>query len=154
MPAIPTADWVELHDLGTRYSRALDTKEFELLRTVWAHDADITYDFISIGVDRALLTYPAGEEIVLDTENIHALLATMHRSSNHRFEIGDDRVTGRVYVYLFEIRVDSGEPQTIYHLGWYNDPYARVDRSRFFTEQRFVYTWTDGSWICARPSAK
>jgi hypothetical protein len=152
---IPADDWIQLYDLVTRYSRALDTKDYELLRTVWAPAAEISYDLSTVGVDCELLTYHSGEEMASDAEHIHApLLATMHRNSNHWFDITGDTAVGRVYVDLFEVRVDGPSPQTVHHLGWYDDVYVRRDGNWRIAERHFKIKWSEGDWIGARPSAE
>lgn len=155
MPLIPSEDWVQLYDLVTRYSRGLDTKDYDLVRSVWAPDARISYDLSNVGVDRALLTYHSGEEMARDAQHIHEpLLATMHRNSNHWFDIHGDNATGRVYVDLFEVRVSDGVPSTVHHLGWYNDVYVRIDGEWRIKERHFTIKWSEGDWIGARPSAE
>lgn len=155
MSVIPTADWIELHDLVTRYSRGLDTRDYDLLRTVWAPQVHISYDLSNVGVRAELLTYRSGEEMVVDAEQIHApLLATMHRNSNHWFDIDGDAAIGRVYVDLFEVRVDGGAPETVHHLGWYDDAYVRIDGTWFISERHFVIKWSEGGWIGGRPKAE
>lgn len=148
-------DWVALYDLVTRYSRALDSRDYDLLRTVWAPDASISYDLSNVGVDRDLLTYSSGEEMVVDAECIHApLLATMHRNSNHWFDIFGDGAIGRVYVDLFEVRIDRGAPETVHHIGWYDDRYVRLDGEWKIAERHFKIKWSEGDWIGARPLAE
>ena len=124
---ISAQDWVDLHQLVTRYSRGLDSRDYDLVRSVWAPDAQISYDLSTVGVDKALLTYSSGEQMAEDAEHIHApLLATMHQNHNHYFEVDGDDATGRVYVDLFEVRIDADRPQTVHHLGWYDDRYVRT----------------------------
>src|ERR1700704_942108 len=87
----PDRDWIALHKLVTAYSRGLGTRDYALLRSVWADDPDISYDLSNVGVERELLTYHSAEEMARDAEAIHApLLATMHRNSNHWFEVDGD----------------------------------------------------------------
>jgi SnoaL-like domain len=155
MTSVLAADWVELHQLVTNYSRGLDSRDYDLVRSVWAPDAQISYDLSSVGVDRALLTYASGEEMAADAEHIHApLLATMHRNSNHWFQVDGDTAVGRVYVDLFEVRVDHEKPETVHHLGWYDDTYARIDGAWKITQRHFTVKWSEGDWIGARPSAE
>jgi hypothetical protein len=151
----PDRDWIALHKLVTAYSRGLDTRDYALLRSVWADDPDISYDLSNVGVERALLTYHSAEEMARDAEAIHApLLATMHRNSNHWFEVDGDAASGRVYVDLFEVRTDLGEPQTVHHLGWYDDTYVRVGSTWKIKSRHFKIKWSEGDWIGARPLAE
>lgn len=47
-PLIPSQDWAPLYDLVTRYSRGLDTKDYDLVRSVWTPDARISYDLSNV----------------------------------------------------------------------------------------------------------
>lgn len=150
-----TEDWVKLHDLVTRYSRALDTKDYDLLRTVWAPTVHIYYDLSNVGVDKALLTYTTAEAMIADAQRIHAsLVAIMHRNSNHWFEIDGDTAAGRVYVDLFQVRIDDDGPHTVHHLGWYDDKYERVHGQWKIRERHFHVKWSEGDWIGGRPIAE
>jgi len=155
VPLIPSDDWVQLYDLVTRYSRGLDIRDYDLVRSVWAPEPHISYDLSNVGVERELLTYHSAEEMATDAEHIHApLLATMHRNSNHWFDIDSDGATGLVYVDLFEVRVSDGVPSTVHHIGWYDDRYVRVDAEWRIKERHFKIKWSEGQWIGARPSAE
>jgi len=150
-----TADWVALHRLVTAYSRGLDTRDYDLVRSVWAEEPLISYDLSNVGVDAELLTYHSAEEMAADAREIHApLLATMHRNSNHWFEVDGDRATGRVYVDLFEVRVDRGTSETVHHLGWYDDSYVRTAAGWKIKTRHFKIKWSEGGWIGARPTAE
>ena len=66
----------------TAYSRGLDTRDYALLRSVWADDPDISYDLSNVGVERELLTYHSAEEMARDAEAIHAPLLAGHDPAN------------------------------------------------------------------------
>jgi hypothetical protein len=152
MPSI-AEDWIALHELVTRYSRALDTKDYQLLRTIWAPEFHGVYDMSSAGVPGALLTYNSGEELCTDVQSIHVpLLHIMHRNTNHWFDIDGDRATGRVYLDMFQMKMKDGRPETVHHLGWYNDVYVRLDGRWFITERNFTSKWTEGHWLGERPT--
>jgi hypothetical protein len=155
MTGTSASDWVELYDLVTRYSRGLDTKDYDLVRSVWAPGAEVSYDLSTVGVHKETLTYHSGDEVAADAQQIHApLLATMHRNSNHWFDIRGDEASGRVYVDLFEVRVDTDPAQTVHHLGWYDDKYTKVDGNWLILERHFTVKWSEGDWIGGRPLAE
>ena len=149
-------DWVDLHQLVTRYSKGLDSRDYDLVRSVWAPEPHISYDLSTVGVEKDLLTYHSADEMVRDAEHIHApLVATMHQNGNHYFEVdGDDHATGRVYVDLFEVRIENDSPKTVHHLGWYDDEYIRVEGEWKIKQRHFKIKWSEGSWIGGRPLAE
>ena len=154
--SVSAQDWVDLHQLVTRYSRGLDDRDYDLVRSVWAPNANISYDLSNVGVQKGLLTYHGGEAMAEDAKNIHApLLATMHQNHNHNFDVSPDgmRAVGRVYVDLFEVRVDHERPETVHHLGWYDDVYVRIDGAWKIQERHFTIKWSEGNWIGGRPLA-
>jgi hypothetical protein len=155
MPAITSQDWVELHHLVTQYSKGLDSRDYDLVRSVWAPDPHISYDLSTVGVEKNLLTYHSADEMVTDAQHIHApLLATMHQNGNHYFEVDGNRASGRVYVDLFEVRIDADVTRTVHHLGWYDDRYERLDGAWKIKERHFTIKWSEGDWIGDRPLAE
>jgi SnoaL-like protein len=152
---VSAQEWVDLHQLVTRYSKGLDSRDYDLVRSVWAPDPHISYDLSTVGVEKDLLTYHSAEDMVRDAQHIHAPLAvTMHQNHNYYFEVDGDRATGRVYVDLFEVRVDDGTSQTVHHLGWYDDEYVRVGGEWKIKQRHFTIRWSEGDWIGDRPSAE
>lgn len=152
---IDCQDWCELHQLTTSYSRALDTRDYELAKAIWAQDPEISYDLSNVGVASDLLSYRSAEDFARDAEVIHKpLLATMHRNSNHWFETNGDSATGRVYVDLFEVRIDDDGPQTVHHIGWYDDTYVREANQWKIKSRHYRTKWSEGNWIGARPLAE
>jgi hypothetical protein len=150
-----STDWIALFSLVTRYSRALDTKDYALLKTCFTEQVDVTYDLSSVGVSQDRLTCKTRDEVVALAARVHKpLLGIMHRNSNQAFEIDGDRATGRVYVDVFQVRVeDRPAPQTTHHNGWYDDIFARTPEGWRFTERHFKVVWSEGTWLGAAPEA-
>ena len=40
---IPPEDWIALHDVIMKYAQSIDTKDWELFRTVFVEDIQLTY---------------------------------------------------------------------------------------------------------------
>ena len=126
------------------------------MRSVWAPDPHISYDLSTVGVQKNLLTYRSADEMVHDAEHIHKpLVATMHQNGNHYFEVDSpEHATGRVYVDLFEVRMEGTTARTVHHLGWYDDEYVRVDGHWLIKQRHFTIKWSEGDWIGDRPLAE
>ncbi|HEV7976097.1 nuclear transport factor 2 family protein [Amycolatopsis sp.] len=151
MGTTPSEDWIALLDLVTRYSRGLDTKDYELVKTVFAPDCLMVYDFSDLGVSGDILTYHSADEIAEDSRRIHAPLRTLHQNGNYYFDIDGSAAIGRVYCDLYQVRPADDHPVGVHRLGWYDDAYLKIDGSWFIKERIWKPTWNEGEWIGGRP---
>lgn len=144
-------DWVELLALVVRYSRALDTKDYDLLHSCFIEPVHVVYDVATAGVSGDRLTHHSVDTLVSEAQRIHAPLhKIMHRNTNQSFDIDGDRATGRVYVDVFQVRLAERDvPETTHHLGWYDDVYLRTADGWRFSERHYVTNWTEGKWLGA-----
>lgn len=144
-------DWIDLLALVARYSRGLDTKDYQLFRSCFVDPIHVTYDVSTAGVPADRLTFHSIDHLATESQRIHAPLhRIMHRNTNHSFVIDGDRATGRVYVDLFQVRLqDRDQPETVHHLGWYDDVYLRTADGWKFSERHYVTNWSEGAWIGA-----
>jgi hypothetical protein len=144
-------DWIELLALVARYSRGLDTKDYALFRSCFAEPIHVVYDVSTVGVSGDRLTFHDLDRLVEESKRIHAPLhRIMHRNTNQSFVIDGDRATGRVYVDLFQVRLqDRAVPETTHHLGWYDDVYVRTADGWRFSERHYVTNWSEGGWLGA-----
>ena len=122
-PPSLASDWIDLLALVARYSRGLDTKDYDLFRSCFVDPIHVVYDVSTVGVGGERLTFRSIDTLVAESRRIHAPLhRIMHRNTNQSFEIDGDRASGRVYVDVFQVRLQDREtPETTHHLGWYDD---------------------------------
>jgi hypothetical protein len=143
-----TKDWIELLELCSRYSRGLDTKDYELLRTCFPDEVRLSYGTGLEAVTRGHLTYTTPEQFIESIRRIHGPLRTLHRNTNHHFDIDQDRATGRVYIDQFQVRLEEGtEPRTTQYVGWYDDAYVRTPTGWKFYERHSTVVWVTGGWL-------
>lgn len=119
-------DWIELLALVARYSCGLDTKDYDLFRSCFVDPIHVSYDVSTASVPADRLTFHSIDHLAAESRRIHAPLhRIMHRNTNQSLTIDGDRATGRVYVDLFQVRLEGrDEPETVHHLGWYDDVYS------------------------------
>jgi SnoaL-like domain len=151
MGYLPAEDWIALLDLVTRYSRALDSKDYVLLRTVFTPECLLTYDFTDLGYAAEILTYRSPDEIIDDVKVIHADLRTLHQNGNYYFDIDGDSAIGRVYCDLYQVRPRDEHPTGVHRLGWYDDVYMKRDGMWFIEQRHWKPTWNEGEWIGGVP---
>lgn len=146
-----TGDWVELLALVARYSRGLDTRDYDLYRSCFAEPIHVSHDLSSVGVPREQLDFHSLDVLVAESARIHAPLhVIMHRNTNQNFEIDGDTAVGRVYVDVFQVRLaDRDPPETTRHVGWYDDKYVRTPEGWRIRERHFKANWSEGSWLGA-----
>ncbi|MFC3961063.1 nuclear transport factor 2 family protein [Nocardia jiangsuensis] len=129
------ADRIEITDLLTRYAHAVDSKDWELYRTVFTADAHIDYGTAG---------GPVGDlEKVIDglTTGLGLFSRTQHFISNIAVELDGDNA--RVRAMFFNPMVVTPGKQ-FFCGGWYNHELVRTGegwRSRRLIEEA---AWFDG----------
>ncbi|GAA1518258.1 nuclear transport factor 2 family protein [Nocardioides humi] len=141
------SDWRELTALSARYARGLDDKDYALLRTCFTATARTSYGTGNAGVDRGDLSYETPEAMIDAMRRIQAPLRTLHRMSNHLFDIDGDLATGRVYLHQFQLREGDGPARTTEYFAWYDDSYVRTAAGWRFQERHATTLWATGGWI-------
>ena len=102
------SDRIEINDLLTRYAKAIDTQDYELLDTCFLPDADV--DYVSSGGIAG--KYP---EVRAWLEKALAIFSvTIHSLSNSEIELDGDRATGRTLVTNPMCMQQGDEKQTIF----------------------------------------
>ena len=115
------SDRIRINDLLTRYTVAIDSKDWELLDTVFTPDA--TVDYTTSGGIRGL--YP--EVRTWLAKALSAFSMTQHMISNSVVQIAGDRATARTMVFN---PMGSDTPEGKLHLfyvgAYYNDELVRT----------------------------
>ncbi len=130
-------DRLAIIELTHRYCWALDSKQLDLLDTVFVQDA--IAELRSAPLE--------GREAIRDRIG-HALApldATQHTVTNHMVSIDGDRATSRCYLHSQHVRsgVEGGELYVI--AGRYEDELVRTPEGWRITFRRIVGVWTDGN---------
>jgi hypothetical protein len=148
-------DWVALLALCNRYSRGFDTRDYDLVLSCFVPGAPTSYDCSQLDVPMDVLHYDTPEDLISDMRRVHApLRGVQHRNSNHDFQIDGDRATGRVYVDGFQVRTEGlSQPETVHHIGWYDDVFVRTPGGWRFAERHCTLVWSEGRWLGA-PAAE
>jgi 3-phenylpropionate/cinnamic acid dioxygenase small subunit len=114
-------DRLEIDDLLTRYTVALDTRQWNLLADVFTPDATIDYTS-SGGIKGAYAEVAAWVEKALTP-----FTATQHLLGNRHIELNGDRGTGRTYFFNPSSLTDSSGAVTMLFVGgYYLDAFVRT----------------------------
>jgi 3-phenylpropionate/cinnamic acid dioxygenase small subunit len=120
-PLADVADRLEIQDLLTRYCRAIDTRAWDLLDTVFTPDA--TVDYTAAGGVRG--SFPEVKAWL--AEVLPRFAMTQHLVTNHDIRVDGDRATSRVYVYNpMGTRNAAGGLDLFFFGGYYNDRLVRT----------------------------
>lgn len=128
-------DKIEINELIFRYARAVDTKDWELLRSVFTEDAHL--DYTSVG-------YPAGprdEVLSLLCNALSQVPMTQHFVTNIEIELDADAATVRAMFYN-PMRLPGAENLT-YCGGNYHHEVVRTSngwRSTRLTEENLWFS--------------
>ena len=131
------ADRIEIDDLLTRYAAAVDTKDWELYRTVFTDDAVI--DYTSAGGIRGSL----GEVVEWLSHAMKLFPMTQHFVTNRLVVLDGDTATGRAYYYNPLGRPDGkGGTQLLFMGGYYHDRFRRTADGWRIAERVEETTWS------------
>jgi len=128
----------EIHQVVTRYCRALDTKDWALLADVFAPDAtaDLSSGRILVGID-------AIRDRIRDA--LHELDDSQHLVGNHEIVVDGDTATHLCYLQAQHVRkAAAGGPNYIV-AGRYEDELGRTEVGWRITHRTLTVMWTDGN---------
>ena len=135
-------DRLAVHDVMHRYALAIDTKNWELLETVFADQ--ITTDFRSFGGKEAF-EGPAAGWIDTIRSTIDGMDATQHMMSNHLYEINGDRARGTTYIRALHVcKNDRGDDDYTVG-GHYTVEMVRGSGGWRIVKYALQVTWHDGN---------
>jgi len=133
-------------DLTVAYTWALDTKQVEQLREVFAADATATLRGVECdGVD-AIISRIGGSIMRLD--------ATQHMIGNHQVVVTGDEATCRCQLQSQHVKHGTEGGDTFLIGGYYDDRLVRTADGWRIKHRVMAQTWTTGNpAVTARPSA-
>ena len=115
------ADRLAIQDLLTRYCRAIDTRDWDLLDTVFTADARV--DYTAAGGIRG--AFPEVKAWL--AEVLPRFAMTQHVVANHDIRVAGDTATSRVYVYNpMGTRNAAGGLDLFFFGGYYVDRLVRT----------------------------
>ena len=114
-------DRLEINDLLTRYTTAIDNQNWELLDTVFTPDAGV--DYTSSGGIAG--TYPEARKWL--SEVLPIFSATLHYISNSTVELDGDRAHAKTYVWNpMHMKLGDGSDHSFTVGGFYEDEIVRT----------------------------
>jgi hypothetical protein len=129
------ADRIEIEDLITRYSTAIDNREFDLLDTVFTADADLDYGEVGdFRGDRA-----AFKAWMIEVAPLFTMW--LHHVTNRAITLDGDTATA--VTYLINPVVLNGRPGVLTEGGRYHDSLARTDEGWRIVARREEPLWHD-----------
>jgi SnoaL-like domain len=133
------ADRAAITDVVTGFAVALDTRNWELLRSCLADSVEVDYPD-SVGV----ATF-AGDDLVTTAQRFFGQLdATLHVSANHHIVIDGDRATCVSTLLAAHFLASAGDQPIQRQVGYYTNHLERHDGWRIRrTEQH--QSWTEGN---------
>lgn len=131
-------DRIEIEELLVRYSRAIDSKDFDTLETLFTPDA--TFDGGSLGCPTGAAAIRAMIEGTLT-----GLDATQHLVGKSLIELTGDEAEVRTYLFSQHIRESAPGPVKHYALGGeYADRVVRTPDGWRIAYRRLDRMWKEG----------
>ena len=129
-----TSDKQQLYEVLLRYCRAIDRKDFELLRLVFHPDGiDDHGDFSTGGVDALIESCRVG---------LAQYAITTHSITNTFFEVDGDTAEGETYVLATHI-TRSNPPDTVMMSARYLDRFERRDGQWGIIYRTYCIDWSN-----------
>ena len=133
------ADRLAIDDLLTRYAVALDTKQWDLLDSVFTPDAAI--DYTSAGGIKG--SFPEIRKWLADT--LTGFPMTQHLVTNRHVTLDGDEATSRAYFYNpMGLPRKDGSVKLFFVGGYYNDRLRRTPDGWRIVERIEETAWMDG----------
>ncbi len=129
-----------LTELSYSYARSIDTRDWNLLESLFLEDAYIEYHSTPKAVSRGIREFMEGAR-----KGLGAMDATQHLFSNHEFVVDGDRARGRFSMIAQHIK--RGMPGgSLYMLGGiYEDEYVRTDGGWKVSARSYRALWGCGN---------
>ena len=132
-----TSDRNDIIDLAVRYTWALDTKNVDDLRNVFAPDATAMLRGVECrGIDE-IIARIGGAIVRLDH--------TKHLVGNHQVTIDGDTGTHRCQLHSQHVRAGTAGGETFVVGGFYEDRVARTADGWRIVHRVMQQTWTSGN---------
>lgn len=129
------ADEAAIVRLTHDYCWALDTHDFEALRSVFMPDCVTRLGGEQHGVD---------EVIARVSSALGSLDTSQHMVSTHQIRTDGDAATGRCYLHAQHVRGDTDGGGQYIVAGRYEDRYVRTSDGWRIAERELVVMWTAG----------
>lgn len=139
------ADQLEIGQVVQRYGRALDTRDYELLRTVFAPDASLHYEMEGRGTEGDLEQW-----LELWRAFLVPFFWTSHQTSPPVIELDGDRARACCRLIASHVQIrhdDSRNLWTVY--GEYDDRLVRRPEGWRIRERAFRGAHTEGELLPA-----
>ncbi|MCZ6463751.1 MAG: nuclear transport factor 2 family protein [Proteobacteria bacterium] len=141
LSAREVSDRIQISDLLTRYTVAIDTKDWELLDTCFLPDATLDYTSAPGGIKG---TYPDVRKWLEQALSVFPM--TQHFISNTTVELEGDKARSRTYVINpMGFRNEDGSLHIFTVGGYYNDRLVRTDDGWRIAERVEETAYLDGS---------
>ena len=138
LTAAEVADRLAIQDLLTRYTRAIDTRDWDLLEQVFVPDALIDYTAVG-GMRGAFPEIKAWLATALGHYDV-----TQHLITNHDIRVTGDTATSHVYVFNpMGKRRDDGQLALFFMGGYYVDQLVRTPAGWRITTRTEELAWSD-----------
>lgn len=135
-------DRLEIQECLYRYARAIDTRDFDLLSTVFTADALIHYD-IAEGIK-----LHRGEMITWLRNALQIFAATQHVISNPQIELDGDIARSTCYLTGTHVqeKLDGGDSLVV-EGGFYTDDHVRSEAGWRIQRRTLRRIYTSGTYL-------
>jgi 3-phenylpropionate/cinnamic acid dioxygenase small subunit len=133
------ADRLAIVDLLHRYATSLDTRDWDLLASVFTDDAIADYGELA-GINNGVAAI-----VKVCHDALQGLDASQHIVSNEVIELAGDRARSRCYLQAQHVYLGAEGGDNFLVGGTYEDEVVRTGQGWRIAHRRLITTWVDGN---------
>jgi len=138
--SVPPGEWIALQDVVMKYAQAIDTKDWDLFRTVFVDDIQLTYG-------EPWGPFDGIDEVVSFVDPFHAPLdGSRHSTTNFRVVAYDGNTAmTRCSVDALLVKADHPDGPFLRVIGAYVDDFVRQPDGWRIKNREFTRLWAEGN---------
>ena len=134
-------DQLELRQLGYRYARAADRRDYEAFRDVFTNDGRVAGYDGDVASDAPTFEMVGVDEICKGMQGLDQYDRTFHFVGNQLVEIDGDTATGETYCVAHHLYDHDGVQMNYTMFIRYQDRCVREDGRWWYEERRLCVDW-------------
>jgi 3-phenylpropionate/cinnamic acid dioxygenase small subunit len=138
-------DRAEISEIVIRYATGVDQRDWQLFKTCFTEEIEANLENTPVGAAFGTRVLPVDQWVSAVSNGISDYTTTLHYSTNHRIELGQDTANCSSYMEAFHFWPDeAGRPNTFKVGGYYQYVFVRTGLGWKISKCKITVTWQEG----------